>query len=127
MSTVTDKGLVKQIRDTAQSLGYTATLEPRKSQIRVFGWFRGREFRPDIVLENQGRSAIVEVSTRPVMTYDVFQVDQMRDRKDIRALICAPDSAYRRIKEGVKEYASELDVRLCALSEVGDVLKELLG
>ena len=127
MSTVSDRKLVEQVRDIAQSLGYRATLEPRASQIRVFGWFRGREFRPDIYLERSGRSVIVEVSSRPVLTYDIFQVDQMRRGKVIGALICVADPAYGRIKNSVMDYAEELNVHLCKLSDARSALGDLLN
>ena len=125
MSTVIDKKLVEQVKDIARDLGYGTTMDPQNSQIRVLDWFRGREFHPDLYLESRGRSAIVEVNTRPVLIYDIFQLNQMRHRKDIGALICVDDSAYGRIKESVKEYAEELDVSLCKASEVRNALMEL--
>ena len=47
-------------------------------------------------------------------------------KEDIGALICVTDDAFPRVRESSKEYAHDLDVRLCPLSEVGDALKELL-
>ena len=126
MATTSERYLTDKVGNIAQSLGYEATFESAKTPIRVFGWFRGREIKPDLYLESKGRSAIVLVETRPVLTYDIFQVDQMRGKENIGALICVPDSAYPRTKESVKEYAKELDVRLCSMSDVEDAMRVLL-
>ena len=67
------------------------------------------------------------VSSRPAMMYDVFLTNQAKGKDDVEALICVPDAAFPRIRGSSKEYADDLNVRLCPLSEVGDALKELLG
>ena len=60
------------------------------------------------------------------MMYDVFLTHQARGKEDTGALICVSDADFPRIRGSSREYASDLNVRLCPLSEVGDALKELL-
>ncbi len=118
--------IAKQIVETAQSCGYLATMDPDTPRFRFFGWFRGRKFRPDVRVTNGSRSAIVVARSGPVIFYDVFLIDQARNKKDTGALICVPDDAFLRIRESAREYAEELDVRLCKLSVVGKELRDLL-
>ena len=115
-----------QVLEIAQSCGYV-TREQDTAQFRIFGWFRGRKFRPDIVIGNGERSAIAVVKSRAVMTYDVFLTHQARPKSDVGALICVPDKIFPRIRGSTKEYAEELDVHLCSLSNLKKELKKILG
>ena len=60
------------------------------------------------------------------MMYDVFLTNQAKEKDDFGAIICVSDADYLRIRDSSREYATDLNVRLCPLSEVGDALKELL-
>lgn len=126
-----DKGLVNQVVKVANGLGpgYQATVEANSPPFRIFGWFRGREFQPDVIVKRLDKSAVVVARSSPAIMYDVFLTDQVRRKLGTRetgALICVADSAFPRVRKSSKEYANDLDVRLCPLSEVGGVLKELL-
>ena len=61
------------------------------------------------------------------MVYDVFLTDQVRGERNTGALICIPDALSGQIRESAREYAEELDVRLCPLSDAGQELRALLG
>ena len=118
-----------RVMEAASDLGYEATIEPDSPPFRIFGWFRGREFKPDIVVRRQDKSAVVVTRSSPAIMYEVFLTDQVRRKlgsNDTGALICVEDSAFSRVRKSSKDYAEDLNVRLCPLSEVGDVLKELL-
>ena len=118
-----------QVAKAASNLGYKVTVEPDAPPFRVFGWFRGRDFKHDVLVKHHNKSAIVVARSSPAIMYDVFLTNQMRHKigkEDIGALICVTDDAFPRVRESSKEYAHDLDVRLCPLSEVGDTLKELL-
>ena len=126
MSKNSEYTIANHIVQVAHEFGYEATLEPASPPFRIFGWFRGRQFGPDIVVRHENRSAVVVVKSRPAVMYDVFITDQLRGKKETGALICVSDASFRRIRDSATDYAHELDVRLCSLSGVGDILRELL-
>ena len=129
MVKVIENPVAGHIVKAASSLGYEATIEPDNPPFRVFGWFRGREFRHDVLVKHHDRSAIVVARSSPAIMYDVFLTDQARrklGKEDIGALICISDAAFPRVRDSSREYARDLNVRLCPLSEVGGALKELL-
>ena len=129
MVKILEKSVAGQIMEAASKSGYEATMEPDRPPFRIFGWFRGREFRPDVIVKRHGKSAIVVARSSPAIMYDVFLTHKARQKlggEDIGALICVTDDAFPRVRKSSKEYANDLNVRLCPLSEVGDALKELL-
>ena len=126
MAKVPENPVAIEVAKIAKGFGYEATIDHSTPEFRIFGWFRGRKFRPDIIVKHNNRSAVVVARSRPVMTYDVFLTNQLRNNKDTGALICVTDTFFRHIRGSSREYADELDVRLCPLSEVGDALKKLL-
>ena len=126
MAKISENRFEYEVIQAANDIGYEAAMVPDTVPFRIFGWFRGRQFRPDIVVKHNGRTAIVVIKSRPAMMYDVFLTHQARGKEDTGALICVSDAAYPRIRESSREYAKDLNVRLCPLSEVGDALKELL-
>lgn len=126
MAKISENQFEYAVIQVANDIGYEATVVPDTIPFRVFGWFRGRQFRPDLIVKHDDRTAIVVTKSRPVMMYDIFLTHQVRGVEDTGALICVSDAAYPRIKESSREYAKDLDVRLCPLSEVGEALKELL-
>lgn len=126
MARLAEDTIANQIVEIAQSLHYIVTIEPDREPFRLFGWFRGRKFRPDILVKNGSRSAIVVIKLRPVMVYDVFLMDQIRENKESGALICVPDRLLEQIRPSAWEYAKELDVRLCSVSGAGQELRALL-
>jgi hypothetical protein len=126
MAKVAENTMEIQVAEVASDLGYEAIIEPDRTPFRLFGWFRERQFRPDVVVKHQGRVTIVVTKSRPAMMYDIFLTHQVRRKEDTGAIICVSDAAYHRVRDSSREYANDLNVRLCPLSEVGDVLKELL-
>ena len=126
MTRMSENTIANRIVEIAQSLDYVATLEPEREPFRLFGWFRERKFRPDVRVQNGTRAAIVVVKSRPVMVYDVFLTDQVRGQKGTQALMCVPDTIFPQIRESARQYAEELDVRLCSLSDAGQELQALL-
>jgi signal recognition particle subunit SEC65 len=129
MAKVVENPVADQVVKVASNLGYEATIELDRPPFRVFGWFRGREFKHDVLVKNRNKSAIVVARSSPVIMYDVFLTNQIwckLGKEVVGALICVPDSAFPRIRGSSRDYAKDLSVRLCPLSEVGDALKELL-
>lgn len=116
----------EQILETARSLGYEATFDPYKPS-PIIRWFRGRNFRPDILVKNHHREVIVVVMTGLASFTLVHFTHLERRKEDTGALICVSDGAFPMLPASTLKYAKELNVRLCPLSEVGDALKELLG
>ena len=116
---------VQQIMDTATSLGYEAIFDPYKPP-PVVRWFRGRDFRPDVLVKNDGREVIV-VAVSGLVTFALVNFTHLeRKKEDAGALICVSDDAFPRLPQSTWDSAGDLNVRLCPLSEVGDALKELL-
>ncbi len=118
--------LEREVLDVAIALGYEATMVSDTFRLPALGWVRGGNRLPDLVVKGKDRTAIVEIKTRPVMIYDIFQIDQMRENQDVGAIFCVPDSAFNRIRNSVREYAGELNVQLCPLSKVGEAMKSIL-
>ena len=77
-------------------------------------------------MRREERSAVVEIKSRPIMIYDVFLVHQARPKPSAAALICVPDNPFSRTRESAREYAQDLDVQLCSLSNLKKELKTLL-
>lgn len=126
MAKISENLVEDEVIRVASDIGYEATVVPAAVPFPLLGWFRGRQFRPDIVVKHDDRVAIVVLKSRPVVMYDILLAHQARNKEDTRALICISDTAYPQIKDSPREYAKDLNVRLCPLSEVGDALKELL-
>ena len=126
MAIATKSNIKDQVLQIAEDLGYEARKEPAPPQFRIFGWFRERPFRPDIVVKRDDRSAIVVVRSHPILLYDISLTDRLRRKEGTEALVCVSDSAFDRVRGSSFEYADELGIHLCPLSEVGDALRELL-
>ena len=60
------------------------------------------------------------------MIYDVLLAHKARPQCTMGAVICAPDGTFRRTRGSAREYAEELDVRLCPFSDLKQEMKELL-
>ena len=113
------------VEEAVRSLGYDVKTGLDNDQ--MFGWFRSRQFTPDILVRHDDQAVMIEVKTRPVMLRDVYSIDLARKGKKMGAVICVSDDYFPRIRESSKSYANDVGVRLCRLSEVGDVLKSMLG
>ena len=121
-----DKGLETLVAETAHSLGYDAQLVPGK-QFVLPDSYLGSKFQPDVLVGNGERKAIVVVMGGFIGLGLVNLTDRSRRETAAEALICVPDTGFSKLSKDTKSYASDLNVRLCPLSQVGDALKELLG
>ena len=127
MAEISEQTIADEILQIARSCGYEVTSGVSNSRDRVFGWFKGRTPQPDIKVRNGTRLAIIEIKLRPVVMYDVFQIAQARgDRFTGGAIICVPTHLLPHIQPSTRAYAEELDVRLCASSDIGEELTDLL-
>ena len=131
MAKVTGNQVAIEVARVAEELGYEARIEKDDPDFHILDLFRQRKFKPDVIVKHNNRSAIVVARSHPLIFYIVALTDQLRkkrDKKDFGALICVDDSSFDRvIGSSSEEYADDLNVRLCRLSDVGDVLKEMLG
>lgn len=131
MAKVTGNQVAIEVARVAEELGYEAKIEKDDPDFHILDLFRQRKFKPDVIVKHNNRSAIVVARSHPLIFYIVALTDQLRkkrDKKDFGALICVDDSSFDRvIGSSSEEYADDLNVRLCRLSDVGDVLKEMLG
>lgn len=131
MAKVTWNQVAMEVARVAEELGYEAKIEQDDPDFRLLDLFRERKFKPDVIVKHNNRSAIVVARSDSLIFRDVFLTDQLRkkrDKKDFGALICVDDSSFDRVLGSSSEkYADDLNVRLCRLSDVGDVLKEMLG
>lgn len=117
---------VEQIMKAAASLGYETIFDPYKPP-PVVRWFRGRDFRPDVLVKSGSREVVV-VAMSGLVTFALVNFTHLeRKKEDAGALICVSDDVFPSIPKSTWDSANELDVRLCPLSEVGDALKEMLG
>lgn len=131
MAKVSENRVAMEVARVAEDFGYEAKIEKEDPDFRILDLFRERKFKPDVIVKHNNRSAIVVARSDHLIFRDVFLTDQLRkkrDKKDFGALICVDDSSFDRVLGSSSEqYADDLNVRLCRLSDVGDVLKEMLG
>lgn len=131
MAKVTGNQVAIEVARVAEELGYEAKIEKDDPGFRILDLFRQRKFKPDVIVKHNNRSAIVVARSHSLIFYIVALTDQLRKKrgkKDFGALICVDDSSFDRVLGSSSEkYADDLNVRLCRLSDVGDVLKEMLG
>ena len=127
-STTTDK-----IADAARELGYSVTLEPSRSPKQGF-WpngiaslLRSDHHKPDLLVQHGDAFVIVEARSQPVLLGGVMLARRLADRFDAPIVLCIEDDSFPKIPRSVQDYAKELNVRLSPLSDVGDVLTELLA
>ena len=130
---VKEAQIAMKIVEVARELGFKATIEPRvlynpSPRGRLLGRRpRHRILRPDLVFEHEGRSVVVEVKGSQVLPGGVEQVLAYADALEAKGVICVPDGVIPTIAKSVVRYASGTDVRICSISEVGDVLRQLLS
>ena len=126
MARISEKSMVNQVAEIAMSNGFKAKIEPERSLFQLFGWFSDRRFNPNMTVRNGDRVVAVVVMLHTVLLYDVYLTSQTAGKNDIGTILCIPDDSFRHVPGSVHEYAGQMDVRLCPLSQVGDALKELL-
>ena len=87
---------------------------------------RGRKYRPDILVEHDGRFVLVETKTGPVLLGSVIRARNYAVHFSANVVLCVPDESYPAIPRSVKEFAEGNIVQLCSKSEIGDALKRIL-
>ena len=123
----------QQVMEAVRSWGYKARSEPFEISNRRL-WksdpaslVRGPRYQPDILVENNGEVVLIETKTSLVLLGQVLQVREYKDYFDAHAIVCVPDKEFPRIPTSVREFASKLDIHLCSLSRIEEMLAELLG
>ena len=125
--------MAAQILEVAQGLGFSATREPivsdnRTSKLHLLGRLRhSGTMRPDLVIENAGKTVVIEVKRGQVLPGGVEQVLQYVDALDAKGVICVPDAVLPKIASSVTRYAHSTDIHICSMSEVGGILINLLS
>ncbi len=128
MTRTLEKSFISQVSEAISRLGYKVAREPsgipnrRLWQNDLASLVRGPRYRPDILVENNGRFAIVEVKTRPVLLGGVMQARQYANYFNVGVILCVPDDIFSSIPKSVKEFADGERVSLCSLSEVESAL-----
>ena len=132
MVEMTEIQMAAKIQEVANELGLEATHTPAISddpglKRRFLKRWRPVVMRPDLVIEHEGRLVVVEVKRGQVLPGGVEQVLGYVDSLDAKGVICVPDAVFPNIAASVARYADSADIRICPISEVGDVLKHLLS
>lgn len=133
MTQMLEIDFASRVTEAVQELGYNATEEPSRVPNRrlwqddPLSLIRGPRYRPDILVELGESFVIVEVTTQPVLLSGVIQARVYADYFDARVILCVPDDEFPKIPRSVREFAHLQSIRLCPLSEVGEVLQELLN
>ena len=115
-----------------RELGYKATQEPTRIpnrsawQDNLSNLIGGPRYRPDILVENGDKFALVEVKTKPALTGSVIQAQRYAQHFDTKVVLCVPDDVFPQTPESVRDFAQDNDIRLCSQSEIGAVLSEIL-
>ena len=132
MVEMSETQMTARILEVARELGFRATREPavsyeRSLKRRLLGRrLRHTTMRPDLLIEHEGRLVVVEVKRGQVLPGGVEQVLDYAGALDAKGLICVPDAVIPNIARSVVRYANSTDIRICSISEVEDVLRDLL-
>ena len=151
MVETTEVQMTTKIIEVAQQLGFTATRAPATGRFlghrrpgalkqrlleqrrtwtlkqRLLWRRRPKAIRPDLVIENEGKSVVIEVKRGQVLPVGVEQVLDYVDALDAKGVICVPDAVLPNIARSVVRYANNTDIHICSISQVGDVLNHLLS
>lgn len=133
MPQVLEAQVINEVANLAREMGYRVTLEPTRIPRRnpwrdgLSSFVRRGRHRPDLLVEHGPSFAIVEVKSRPVLLGGVVQSQKYADHFDAPVVLCVRDDSFSRTPASVKNYAQMQDVRLCPVSEVRGILRELLG
>ena len=104
-------------------------LEPRTWGDRISSWLKEPTHslpRPDLLVEHDGKVALVEVKAYPVLLGSVIQARHYADYYGAPIMICVPDDAFDQIPGSVRESAETNAVILSPIRELDDNLKSLL-
>ena len=133
MAQIFEGQVLDDVVNIAREMGYRVTKEPRRVPHRspwtggLSSLVRGGRHRPDLLIENGASFVVVEVKTRPVLLGGVVQSQQYANHFDSPVVLCVPDDSFNKTPDSVKNYARKQNIRLCSVSKVRSVLKEVLG
>lgn len=127
MTAMSQAEVVERAIEAAELHGFRAEPPRRRPRRRLF-WQRARapEPMPDFLVSRGEKSAAVEVKAYTPLLGAVSQTREYADHWGAQAILCAPDASFERIPQSVREYADRVNVRMCAVSEIGETLKDLL-
>ena len=123
--------VTEQVADIARKLGYQVTVNPTRVphwkpwRDGVTSLFRSEKFKPELLVEHQGKFAVVVIRAR-VILFGIIETRRMADQAKAGAILCLPDEGFAQVRKSGLEAAEEIDVRLCPLSEVEAALREML-
>lgn len=133
MAQMLELQFIPQVADAIRELGYDVTREPSRIPKRSL-WqdapaslFRGLRYRPDLLVECDDKFLIVEVKTRPVLLGGVIQAREYSKYFNAPVILCVPDNVFHEIPDSVMSFASDSEISICGISEVGDSIKKQLG
>ena len=132
MNKMTEREMADSVQTVARELGYEVQIEPavrrwrRPSRDYLVPVSFGGVVRPDLVVKNKGRSAVVEVNNRGVLFGGVEQVIQHAEVFKATGVLCMPDNVVAQIPASVAAYAEDENVHLCPISKIGEVLTDIL-
>ena len=133
MERMTESEMAASVCSVAQNLGYEVQIEPatRRWRIQSRNYLVPISFggaaRPDLVVKHKDRSAVVELKNRGVLFGGVEQVIQHAEAFKAAGVLCMLDNVIQDVPASVAEYANEENVVICPISEIGEVLRRLLG
>ena len=132
MAKMLEVEFIPLVAEGLRELGYKATQEPTRIPNRS-AWrdnlstlVGGTRYRPDILVENGDKFALVETKTKPVLTGSVIQAQRYAEHFDAKVVLCVPDDVFPQTPKSVKNFAQDNGIRLCPQSEVGTALREIL-
>ena len=93
-----DKALETLVAETAHNLGYDAKLVPGKP-FTLSDSYLGSKFRPDVLVKNGDRKAVVVVMGGFIGLGLVNLTDRSRKETGAGALICVPDPEFSKLSK----------------------------
>lgn len=134
MTGISEVDFAPRVAGAIRELGYKVTESPRHIPGRksFLDWLDtvipgGPSHRPDILVEHEDRSVLVETKARPVLYASMYQALHYADHFDTQVVLCVPDDALEDTPDSVREFASTSKIHLCSESGLGQVLQKVLA
>ncbi|MDE2786386.1 MAG: hypothetical protein OXL37_06950 [Chloroflexota bacterium] len=133
MDKITEREMADSVQSVARGLGYEVEIEPSTRRWRwpsrnyLVPVAFGGVLRPDLVVRHKDHSAVVELKNRGVLFGGVEQVIQYAEEFKAAGVLCMPDDAIRETPASVAAYADAENIVICPISQIGEVLTDILG
>lgn len=133
MSRGPHSALESRVAGIARNLGYSVTFEPTHASNRgalahrLGALMRRHRFVPDLMVEHHGNAVFVECKGSTALIGGIMPFLRFIDEVHATGIICFADGAFQSIPRSIAKIAQDANVRVCSVSEVDAVMRDILG